>query len=66
MASTPSGSTAMAFPSSTRIKAANESLSKALQKNPGLAKDLGLSADDVAALPKSYQAPTGYWGGGYP
>jgi len=42
------------------IKAANENLSKTLQKNPGLAKDLGLSADDVAALPKSYQAPTGY------
>ncbi len=42
------------------IRAANEGLSKAIRKDPGLARELGLSVDDVSKLPKSYQAPTGY------
>lgn len=42
------------------IKAANTSLSKTIQKDAGLAKDLGLNADDIAALTRSHQAPTGY------
>lgn len=42
------------------IKASNESLARAIREDSGLAKGLGLSADDVAALPKSHQAPNGY------
>lgn len=42
------------------IKAANENLYKAIQRESGLARELGLSVDDVAALAKSHQAPTGY------
>jgi len=42
------------------IKAANESLAKAIRRDPALAKEFGLSEKDVSALSSSHQAPTGY------
>jgi hypothetical protein len=41
-------------------KAANQKLSQAIKKEPGLAKELGLSAEAIEKLPTSTRPPDGY------
>jgi colicin-lik colicin-like DNase/tRNase family protein len=44
----------------SHYKAANQKLSQAIKKDPGLAKELGLSADAIEKLPTSTKPPDGY------
>ena len=44
----------------SHYKAANQKLSQAIKKSPGMAKELGLSADAIEKLPASTKPPAGY------
>ncbi|KFE67244.1 HNH endonuclease [Hyalangium minutum] len=44
----------------SHFKAANEKLFRAIERDPNLAKQLGLGAEDIQALANSHQAPPGF------